>query len=317
MMTSRKRSNSNLMTDEDILVGLFCILGGCVHSLFQGVMQMICAWQEFLKLLPITLRQQVDRRSGKELEELRLRVGYKPELVFGNRSLWLDKPTDRQDVRFIVNAVSQYSPWAATSMANGFITAPGGHRIGFCGDVVTQNGCITGIREVSSLCMRVARAFPGISGEGLSGSVLIIGKPGSGKTTLLRDLIRQRSEQGKGSVCVVDERGELFPMVQGAHCFDPGPRTDILSACDKANGTLMLLRTMRPGTIAVDEITAEQDCDALMNAGWCGVSLLATAHAADRNDLLHRPVYRSIVSNRLFDTLVIMQPDKSWRAERM
>ena len=278
---------------------------------------MICAWQEFLKLLPSDLRQQVDKPGYMELQELRLRVGYKPELVLRDRSLWLDKKTDKLEVRFIINAVSQYSPWAATSMASGFITAPGGHRIGFCGDVVTQNGVITGIREVSSLCLRIARSFPGISGDGLNGSVLIIGKPGSGKTTLLRDLIRQRSEKGSGSICVVDERCELFPTAQGMHCFDPGPRTDILSACSKASGVLMLLRTMGPQSIAVDEITAEEDCEALLNAGWCGVNLLATAHAADRNDLLHRPVYRSIITNHLFDTLVIMQPDKSWRAERM
>ncbi len=278
---------------------------------------MICAWQEFLKLIPLDLRQQVDKHGSKDLLELRLRVGYKPELVLKERSIWLGKKVDRQDVRFVINAVSQYSPWAVSSLASGFITASGGHRIGFCGDVITQNGVITGIREVSSLCIRVARSFPGISGNGLDGSVLIIGKPGSGKTTLLRDLIRQLSEKGNGSVCVVDERCELFPLVQGAHCFDPGPRTDILSACNKANGILMLLRTMCPLYIAVDEITAEADCEALLNAGWCGVNLLATAHAADRNDLLHRPVYRSIITNRLFDTLVIMQPDKSWRAERM
>ena len=278
---------------------------------------MICAWQEFLKLLPPGLRQQVDKDHSKELLELRLRIGYRPELVLKNRSLWLDKITDKQEIRFIINAVSQYSPWTATSISSGFITAPGGHRIGFCGDVITQNGTITGIREVSSLCMRVARSFQGISGDELNGSVLIIGKPGSGKTTLLRDMIRQISEKGSGSVCVVDERCELFPLVQNVHCFEPGPRTDILSACDKPNGILMLLRTMCPQYIAVDEITAPEDCDALLNAGWCGVHLLATAHAYDRNDLFRRPVYRSIVSNHLFDTLVIMQPDKTWRAERM
>lgn len=278
---------------------------------------MICAWQEFLKLLPISLRQQVDKFCGQGLQELRLRVGYRPELILKERSVWLDRKTDKQEIRFVVNAVSQYSPWAATSIASGYITATGGHRIGFCGETTMQGGTITGIREVSSLCLRVAKSFPGISGDGLDGSVLIIGKPGSGKTTLLRDLIRQRSEKGNGSVCVVDERCELFPFVQGIHCFDPGPRTDILSGCDKSSGVLMVLRTMCPRVIAVDEITAPEDCEALLNAGWCGVDLLATAHAADRNDLLHRPVYRPIITNRLFDTLVIMQPDKSWRAERM
>ena len=79
----------------------------------------------------------------------------------------------------------------------------------------------------------------------------------------------------------------------------------------------MLLRTLCPKCIAVDEITAVEDCEALLNAGWCGVQLLATAHASDRNDLFHRPVYRPVVANHLFDTLVVMQPDKSWHAERM
>jgi len=278
---------------------------------------MISPLQEFLKLLPFSLRQQVDKFCEQGLQELRLRAGHRPELILKERSVWLDKRTDMQEIRFVVNAVSQYSPWAASSIASGYVTATGGHRIGFCGETTVQRGTITGIREVSSLCLRVAKSFPGISGEGLDGSVLIIGKPGSGKTTLLRDLIRQRSEKGNGSVCVVDERCELFPLVQGVHCFDPGPRTDILSGCDKPAGVLMVLRTMCPRVIAVDEITAPEDCEALLNAGWCGVNLLATAHAADRNDLLHRPVYRPIITNRLFDTLVIMQPDKSWRAERM
>lgn len=278
---------------------------------------MICAWHEFLRLLPPGLRRQLDKGHSEELLELRLRVGYRPQLVLKNSSQLLDKPTDKQEIRFVINAVSQYSPWSVGTMTSGFITAVGGHRIGVCGETVVQNGSIHGMREVSSLCMRVARSFPGIAGEGISGSVLIVGRPGSGKTTLLRDMIRHRSENGSGSICVVDERLELFPQVQGIHCFEPGSRTDILSGCSKFEGITMLLRTMCPQTIAVDEITAAEDCEALLNAGWCGVELLATAHAADRNDLFHRPVYRSIIENRLFDTLVVMQPDKSWRAERM
>ena len=99
---------------------------------------MICAWQEFVKLLPLSLRQQVDKDYSNHLQELRLRIGYRPELVLNDRSVWLEQKTDKQDVQFITNAVSQYSPWAVTTMASGYITAPGGHRIGFCGDAVVQ-----------------------------------------------------------------------------------------------------------------------------------------------------------------------------------
>ena len=173
---------------------------------------------------------------------------------------------------------------------------------------------MAGLRQISSLCIRVARDFPGISQSlaYLSGSILILGRPGTGKTTLLRDLIRLRSDVGKGSIAVIDERGELFPAG-----VKTGFRTDVLTGCSKEQGIEMVIRTMGPSAIAVDEITSEQDCQALLKAGWCGVDLLATAHAAGREDLYARPVYRPLVNSRLFDTLVILQPDKSFKAERM
>ena len=146
---------------------------------------------------------------------------------------------------------------------------------------------------------------------------MILGSPGSGKTTFLRDLIRQISNRGKESVAVVDERGELFPGHQGISFFDPGSKTDILRGCPKASGIEMVLRTMGPGVIAVDEITAEADCAALMRAGWCGVRLIATAHASGPDDLRSRPIYRSLRQCGLFGQAVILKHDKSWTAERM
>ena len=141
---------------------------------------------------------------------------------------------------------------------------------------------------------------------------MILGKPGSGKTTLLRDLIRARGE--RENVSVVDERGELFPPCGS---FPPGAHTDIITGCTKSQGIEALLRTMGPAVIAVDEITAKEDCDALIQAGWCGVQLLATVHAANREDLMHRPVYQPLLHCGLFDTLVVMQADKSFHTERI
>ena len=229
----------------------------------------------------------------------------------GNDKL-LRRDVREEDLNYIVNVASRYSPWAAATSAQGYLTAPGGHRIGLCGEAVIQRCAMTGLRQVRSLCIRVARDLPGIAHalDHLDGSILIIGRPGSGKTTLLRDLIRYRSL--KGSVAVVDERGEIFPKG-----FDIGNRTDILTGCPKSYGIDILLRTMGPTTIAVDEITAETDCEAMIKAGWCGVGLLATAHAASREDLASRPVYRPLVESRLFDSIVILRPDKSWKLERM
>lgn len=275
---------------------------------------MKCAWKELLGILPIWCRQEVDELGRDTLQELRFRTGSVPELIRSNGEVKLKRAVSAEDISYVVNTASRYSPWAAATAAQGYITAAGGHRIGLCGQAVVQDGNVTGMRVISSVCIRVARDISGLAGplSGLSGSILIIGRPGSGKTTLLRDLIRQRSDTGRYCVGVVDERGELFPAG-----FATGFRTDVLTGCGKGQGIDQLLRTMGPGTVAVDEITSEKDCEALVRAGWCGVHLLATAHAGSREDLFSRPVYRSLVSQKLFDTLVILQPDKSYKAERM
>ena len=275
---------------------------------------MRCAWDALLSILPSRLRQQVDNLGRDTMQELRLRVGQPVELILSGQSRILGIQALEEDITFIVNAASHYSPWAAATSAKGYITAAGGHRIGVAGECVVQGGQVTGIRRATSLCIRVARGFPGIGDKApKSGSLLILGPPGAGKTTLLRELIRCRSEAGQ-AVAVVDERGELFPV---GGVFSPGTRTDVLTGCSKVTGVEMALRTLSPACIAVDEITAQEDCQALLSVGWCGVELLATAHARDAKDLLRRKIYQPLADSGLFETVLILQPDKSWRMERM
>lgn len=275
---------------------------------------MNCAWNEFLSILPHQFRHQIDKLGKEKLEELRLRIGQPAELIIGGRSVLLDRCAAKEDIQFVINTASRYSPWASASVAKGYITAAGGHRIGICGECVVQGGVITGIKYGTSLCIRVARELPGIGNNvPMHGSLLILGPPGVGKTTLLRDIIRLRSTSGQ-AVAVVDERAELFPP--GNH-FQPGCRTDILTGCSKAQGVQMVLRTMSPHCIAVDEITAQEDCDALMSAAWCGVELLATAHAESVADLMSRGVYRPLRECGLFTQGIVLRRDKSWYLERM
>ena len=273
---------------------------------------MTCAWKEFLRLVPPRMCREVDRLGRVTMQELRLRLGQAPELVLGRETVRLADTVTPEDLRYCVNAGSQYSPWAAETVSQGYLTAAGGHRIGLCGDAVVREGQMTGIRSLRSVNLRVARDFPGIAARaaGISGSVMILGPPGSGKTTLLRDLIRCRAE--KGCVAVVDERGELFPPG-----FAPGKRTDILTGCPKAAGIDAVLRTMGPDCVAVDEITAAADCAALHRAAFCGVTLLATAHAASAEDFYRRPVYGPLCKSGLFETLLVLSRDKSWTVERV
>ncbi len=275
-------------------------------------------WTALLNVLPMWLRSEVNNLQMSCLQEIRLRIGKKPTLVCKEHRRQVNRYVVKEDLDFCINTASRYSPWASQTMANGFVTTQGGHRIGICGEVAVQNNLPNTVRNVTSLCIRVAAEFPGIAEKaaGLDGNILILGRPGSGKSTLLRDLVRCKSTAGQ-AICVIDERQELFPQTGGGFCFDSGPCTDVLSGCPKLTGIEIALRVMNPEIIAVDEITAEEDCVALIKAGWCGVKLVATAHAAGKRDLLARPVYRKLVDCRLFETLLILQQDKSWRTERI
>ena len=278
---------------------------------------MMCAWDSYLGILPPWMRPEVDKQGREYLQELRLRVDRPPELICSDGIRYLSRAIRPDDIQFCVNTASRYSPWSAVTAAKGYITAPGGHRIGLCGDAVVEKGKMKGMRTANMLCIRVARDYPGIAEKipMTDQSVLIVGRPGSGKTTLLRDMIRCISKNA--TVAVVDERGELFPYAHGVSCFDTGQRTDVLTGAGKPEGIQALLRCMGPEVIAVDEITAQQDCHALIEAGWCGVQLLATAHASCKEDLFNRPVYRPLIRTGLFGLLITLQPDKSWKCEKI
>ena len=146
-------------------------------------------------------------------------------------------------------------------------------------------------------------------------NTLLISMPGIGKTTLLRDIVRQVSDgnnYAKGiNVGVVDERSEIAGCFQGNVQNDLGIRTDVLDACPKALGMMMLLRSMSPKVIAVDEIGGKDDEEMIRQITRCGVHIMATIHGNGLEDLKKNAIGKELVQEAIFDRYIVMKREKS------
>lgn len=91
-------------------------------------------------------------------------------------------------------------------------------------------------------------------------------KAGAGHENKAGKMVEMRKQHGgkvrAQTVGVVDERSEIAACYQGIPQNDVGCRTDVLDACPKAEGMMMLIRSMAPEVVAVDEIGGENDLEA-------------------------------------------------------
>ena len=257
--------------------------------------------------------------AQKQWEEIRLRAGRGMSFLWsGGESGVVEDPlaVTSQSLRTVLELATGSSYQAAAEqLRRGFYTMKGGHRIGVTGAVVRREGDVVAFRELSSLTIRIARQLYGVSRE-LEGelvgecgfpSTLILAPPGCGKTTLLRELLRVLSDGHGLRTALADERGEVAALWKGVPQLDVGRRTDVLDGCAKAEGMVMLLRSMNPQVLAADEITAPEDIKAISMAANCGVAVLATAHGASLEELTHRPLYRKLLSQKVFQRVILIQ----------
>lgn len=286
-------------------------------------------FEQAAAVLPPELRQQalaLPAQERERAEELRLRCGWPMAAAFPEGEISLGgRKIVTQDLELLLEIASRASVHAVLSqLREGYLTIEGGHRLGLCGTAVLENGQMRNLRSLSSVSIRIARQRPGAALPLLSGlmeggrlcSTLIAAPPGMGKTTLLRDLVRCISD-GDGTpplrVGLADERGEVAALYGGVPQLRVGRRTDVIEGCPKAQGAMLLLRAMNPQVLAMDEITAPEDVGALLTAAGCGAALLATAHG-EGDELTRRPLYRTMLEERIFQRVVSIQRTEQGRS---
>lgn len=208
------------------------------------------------------------------------------------------------------------------NIADGFVTMKGGHRAGVAGTAsINSDGEIIGIRDVSSLNIRIAREVRECSSElikrfysnGEAGSLIIAGPPSSGKTTVLRDLIRKISS-GDGTKCLkvaaVDEREELAAVSSGLPTRDIGFACDILDGYPKSKAILLAVRTLSPQIIACDEVGAESEVEAIRQGVNTGVKFIVTVHASSFEELVSRPQIERLLETYSFNSVVLLSENE-------
>lgn len=221
----------------------------------------------------------------------------------------------------MVQSATQSSLYAMEEdIKRGFLTLPGGHRLGIAGRaVLSETGSLRSIRNITSLALRIAKSHIGASrllapyisiSKHRVPSLLLISPPQCGKTTLLRDLARACS-QGEyqlpaQKVVVVDERSELAGIVEGMRTFDLGPRTDVLDGCPKAEGMMLAIRSLSPQVLVTDEIGRMEDGQAILEAAYAGVTVFATAHAASLEEWRMRPSMRPLFEQQAFSRYAVI-----------
>ncbi|MDW7674953.1 MAG: stage III sporulation protein AA [Bacillota bacterium] len=298
--------------------------------------------QEVFALLPPNLRRIVEQLPLsylEQLEEIRLRKGRSISFKLVDRDFTIDDGgqlcsllssgyrVTEEDLINTLQLISNCSVYALEEeFRRGFITIKGGHRVGIVGKAILTKGSIKTQKDFSSLNIRLAREVKGVANKIVPflidrttnsiNHVLIISPPGCGKTTMLRDLVRIISngipelDFSGVDVGVVDERSEIAACYQGLPQNDVGLRTDVLDGSPKAEGMVLMLRSMNPKVIATDEIGSLEDVAAIQEVINCGIKLVTTIHGYHLDDIYKRPALSSLLNNNFVGRFIVLGKSK-------
>ena len=279
--------------------------------------------ETILSFLPKNIADLISKippNQKEELEEIRIRINRPIEMTLKGAPRFLSYIIQPEDAFHLMNKISHFSIYTLEEeLKRGYITISGGHRIGLAGKVILEEGKVKAIRDISSFNIRIAREKVGIAEpiiplifKGNWMHTMIIGPPQTGKTTMLRDIARiiSSGNTAKGfeasKVGIVDERSEIAGCVNGVPQLTFGHRLDVLDACPKAEGMMMLIRSMSPDVLIVDEIGRKEDAEAIQEAVHAGIKLVMTTHGTSLDEIRNRPSLRNILDQRIFERFVIL-----------
>lgn len=279
--------------------------------------------ETILNFLPKNIADQISTippKEKEELEEIRIRINRPIEMTLKGAPRFLSYIIQPEDAIHFLNKISHFSIYTLEEeLKRGYITVSGGHRIGLAGKVILEDGKVKAIRDISSFNIRIAREKVGIAEpiipfiyQGNWMHTMLIGPPQTGKTTLLRDIARIISS-GNGAkgikarkVGIVDERSEIAGCVNGIPQLTFGHRLDVLDACPKAEGMMMMIRSMSPDILIVDEIGRREDAEAIQEAVHAGIKLIMTTHGSNIEEIRKRPSLKEIIDQGIFERFVIL-----------
>ena len=255
-------------------------------------------------LLPYPLYALLSEK--KDAEELRLSLGSRVILKSGGRVEASPLICTKELLKETLDRMLNRSFYAhEDSIREGYISLPCGLRAGLCGQAVVDGGKIKTVKEITSIVLRIPHRIRGVEKplfealekEGFTQGLLIYSLPGVGKTTVLRELAYRIGATGSKSLALIDTRGELSAGIENCDGIS------VFLHYPKAAGASIAVRTMSPDIIVLDEIGPEE-CPALIEAGFGGVTALASCHAATLEELRRRPGFAKLLSSGIFRHIV-------------
>lgn len=251
------------------------------------------------------IREYCESKRFSAINEIRIKRNTYLYLIADSVTVKTDIYINDSDIEETFEYLCNHSLYAyAGTIKEGYIPIGCGIRAGICGNAILENGEVVGVKDISSINIRIPQKITDASRyiysllkrTDFSHSLLIYSLPGIGKTSILRDLIlKLNSDSSLIRFSVIDSRNEIIaPFMKGLSC-------DVFSSYPKGLGIELATRSMTPELIICDEISNEDEASAIMKATHAGVKLIATTHAATLLELKQKKILKELIETKAFD----------------